>query len=179
MSIVECFETTESLSSLAFGVDYPDRVLRLLITDMVSTHYREYGSGLVMSLLGTFSVVPISTENHKDDLPRLRVQFYDDWAKAASFVDPGDILILKGFRLVRFPVVEDGLPSNACKNEDRKFFVVPIPKESVFRAIQKCPDTGLTSEVTVNAGILEEPRVRVMPVQAACACSSDVRTKNQ
>lgn len=177
MSIIESFETMESLSTLTFGEDYADRILRLLITDMIPTHYREYGTGLVMTLFGTLSVVTASMESGKDTLPRLRVQFYDDWAKAASFVDPGDILILKGFRLVRFPVVEDGLPPNSREYEDRRFFVVPIAKASELRAIQKCPETGVTSEVTVSSAMLEEPRVRVMPVQLSSVGYSDTRTK--
>lgn len=176
MSIVESFETSESLSTLDFGVDYPDRVLRLLITDSIHTHYREYCNGLVMSLFGTFSAASPSNNEEKAETFALRVQFYDDWATAAGFVDPGDILILKGFRKVRFPVVEDGLLLSTRANEARRFFVVPIPKKSVLRAIQKCLDTGLTSEVTVDAELLEEPRVRVMPVQPSCICASDVKT---
>lgn len=170
MSVVESYETAESLSSLAMGC-HPTRLLRFLITDSVPTHMREYSDGLVMSLFGTMG--PNAQE------ARLRLNFYDEWATAASFTEPGDIIIMKGFRLVPFPEISDGLPPpppprGGKAPEDKRFFVVPIPHSTVFRAIQKDPDTSLTSEVTVDPSCgLDEAKVRVMPVQPSVVCASD------
>eukprot|EP00796_Vickermania_ingenoplastis_P004628 gene4629-3333_t len=171
--VVESYETAQTLAALPTGVPMPGRTLRLLVTDMVRTHVREYGDGLVMTIFGSLRANP------GDDEPRLRINLYNEWATAASFADAGDILLLKGFRLVKFPEVADGLPPRppprAGKAEDRRFFVVPIPSASVLRVIQKDPDTGVTSEVTVDPACMDEPKVRVMPIQPSPACPSDLQ----
>lgn len=175
MSIAESYETLQSLATLAKNVDHSKRYLRLLITEVLPTRSREYVGGLVMSLFGTIRAPPVAEE------PRLRVQFCNEWANAGSLADPGDIMILQGFRLIEFPQVVDGFPSevsSAPLKTEKRFFVVPIPGVSIFRVIQKDPDTGITSEVTVDSHTFDDPRVRVMPVQPADVCASHIRAVN-
>lgn len=183
MSIAELYETPESLSALALDTNYPTRCLRFQLVDLIPSHQREYGGGLVRTLFGRMKL----PSAEQPSPPVLRLHFFDEWAAAVSFLEVGDLLILKGFRLLKFPTANDLAAvtphtvrtggSSPSSTEERGFFIVPLPTVSVARGIQRSPDTGVTTEVRVDAASLEEVIVRVLPTQPTTSFqfSSDVK----
>lgn len=154
MSILEVYETSASLRELPRGVPLPRSSVRCVVAKTIATRFREFAVGVVFTVEGTLRT------GCQGELPenKVHINFYDDWAHGASFIDPGDIIIVKGFTVVPSPSVACDVPAPTVP-----YYIVPLAKKSSLRVLQE-GEQGDTMEVTVTPESFDMPRVRVLPL---------------
>lgn len=158
MSVLEVYESAESLKRLRRNEPLHSNVVRCLVTGTVSTRPRECRPGVVFTALGVLRLgadSAVSAQEHS-----VRINFYDEWARGASFMEKGDVIILKGFVIVDVPQLPvavapgDVAPADLC--------LAALESQSSLRVLQP-EEHGDTMEVTVTPGNFEAPCVRVLP----------------
>ncbi|KAF8282910.1 hypothetical protein TcG_05961 [Trypanosoma cruzi] len=144
--------TLSELAKLPRGVPHGGKTLMCRAERVFASRPREFCAGRVFNL--SCRLLDGDYKEHCEE-EYAHLYFYDDWAFAASFIEEGDIVILKGFTVHDIPCIGGEEP-------EFPFFVAPIATSSTLRVLQ----SGLNDdvmEVMVKADRLDVPCVRVLP----------------
>ncbi|RNF23492.1 uncharacterized protein Tco025E_02784 [Trypanosoma conorhini] len=149
---LEIYVALSELAKLPRGVPHAGKTLMCRAEKVCASRPREFHSGRLFNLSGR-----LLDGDHKEHCEEdyAHLYFYNDWAFAASFIEEGDIVILKGFTLHDAP----------CIGEDEAefpFFITPIKASSTLRVLQNGLQEDVM-EVMLRADRLELPCVRVLP----------------
>lgn len=157
MSALEIYESADSLKALAREMPLSSNIVRCLVTGTIPTRPCEFRSGLVFTATGSLRK---HTAGVNGDEGTVRLNFYDEWAHAASFMDAGDVLILKGFAIHKSTGMAGGILSAA--DQPAETVLVALQASSSLRVLQPA-DLGDTMEVSVGPKNFDAPCVRVLP----------------
>ncbi|KEG14775.1 hypothetical protein DQ04_00311110 [Trypanosoma grayi] len=149
---LELYVTLLELAKLTRGEPNGEKVLMCRAEKVCASRPREFHSGRVFNLGGRLldGDYKVGCEASYANL-----YFYDEWAFAASFIEVGDIVVLKGFTVQNTPQIGDG-------DVEFPFFITPVFHSSTLRVLQSGVQ-GDIMEVVVKAGALDVPCVRVLP----------------
>lgn len=162
MSRVEKFITEEQLALAERSGDSFMDSLCCRVERIIAPRQREFSDGVVFTIVAHHLTKPECT----DLGGKLRLNFYDGWASAASFVDPDNVLILRGWCMMpSFPSLKTENSDAAAATEpsgQRCVLVTEDIKDASLRVIQP-GEAGDRMEVTVSATHFDVPCVRVLP----------------
>ncbi|CAD2218705.1 hypothetical protein AGDE_04538 [Angomonas deanei] len=132
------FESLEQLKEMALGVPFLPKTVVIHVTRVIPTRARENVLGNVFTAIGSIS---------ESDKSTVWVQFFDEWALGASFVEAGDKVILTNFAAI---------PTH--ESEDQRLLITPHGTGAVLRVHQE--DENGTMEITVTPQSFESPAIR-------------------
>ncbi|KAG5500633.1 hypothetical protein JKF63_03729 [Porcisia hertigi] len=159
---MESYETYARLQRLPKGTEFPELVLRCTVVAAIPFRVCEFGDDKVFTVIG--SVAPCTSDaGAVAKKTPLRINFYNSWGAAASFLDPGDVILLQGFSILNVPPYASGSRAERLKSDPMPIFVRPIQSKSTLRVLQK-GEKGLVMEVSVTPDDLDSFSVRGLPV---------------
>lgn len=159
MSLLEVYETADSLRQLKRNEPLKANVVRCLVTSTIPTRPREFRPGVVFTAMGVLRIGTGGNVNAAENT--IKINFYNEWAHAASFMEKDDVILLKGFIIVeapQLPVVVTPQDRAAA----HETCLVALESGSTLRVLQP-GEQGDTMEVTVTPDSFEVPCVRVLP----------------
>lgn len=161
MSMQSLYETPTSLKKLATNVAHAKHLLRCVVCSAIPLRCCEFNDSQVFTVVGRLSSAPSASRNAAiyTQANDVRINFYGEWAIAASFVDPGDVVILEGFELYDVP---SKLLQSSPKTPKDQVLVRPLPTSSKLRVLQKGLG-GDIMEVTVGPDSSHLPLIRGLP----------------
>ncbi|AYU80472.1 hypothetical protein conserved [Leishmania donovani] len=158
---MESYETDASLEQLPKGVEFPELVLRCTVVAAIPLRICEFGDDKVFTVVG--SVAPCTPGACAATKMRLlRINFYNSWGAAAAFMDPGDVILLRGFCLLDVPPHTSGGGAARSASEPQLLFVRPLPSKSTLRVLQK-GGKELVMEVAVSPENWDAISMRSLP----------------
>lgn len=170
---MEAYETDASLAQLPKEAAYPELVLRCTVMDAVPLRACEFNDDKVFTVVG--SVAPSSpTDMTTATKALVRINFYNAWAAAAAFMDPGDVILLRGFAVIDVPpnvggynAANAGAALSSQSPMVRAPLVVrPLQVESTLRVLQK-GEKNTVMEVSVSPENWDAVGVRSLPFSDA------------
>ncbi|ESL08833.1 hypothetical protein TRSC58_03458 [Trypanosoma rangeli SC58] len=149
---LEIYVALSELATLPRGVPHSAKTLMCRAEKVSASRLREFHSERLFNLSGR-----LLDGDHKEhsEVDYAHLYFYSDWALAASFIEEGDIVILKGFTLHDTPRI-------GGDEAEFPFFITPIKTSSTLRVLQNGLQDDVM-EVMVGADRLDLPCVRVLP----------------
>lgn len=142
--------SARQLPFLPRGKDEVSREVACIVTRVQMTRAREFvKDGVVFNFDGTDLT---SKET-------IHMYFYDDWARAASFVSVGDEVILQGFQL--HDVATTPLGSSSGSGGDAMLIVTPSSGLSSLLTVAQPAEQGDVIDVVVNPAQFDNPTAKV------------------
>ncbi|CAJ1030321.1 hypothetical protein NXY56_004573 [Leishmania guyanensis] len=158
---MESYETDASLEQLPKDVELPELVLRCTVVAAIPLRTCEFGDDKVFTIVG--SVAPCTpSAGTAAGKTRLRINFYNSWGAAAAFMDPGDVILLRGFSLLHVPTHARCGDLASTAPDSPLLFVRPLPSTSTLRVLQR-GEKKLVMEVSVSPENWDAVGMRSLP----------------
>ncbi|GET90246.1 hypothetical protein, conserved [Leishmania tarentolae] len=159
--MMESYQTDASLKQLPKGVEFPDLVLRCTALATIPLRTCEFGEDKVFTVVG--SVAPCTPGTEVTAKTRLlRINFYNSWGAAAAFMDPGDVILLRGFCLLDVPPHINGSGAARSSSDPKLLYLRPLSSKSTLRVLQR-GGKELVMEVAVTPENWDAIGMRTLP----------------
>ncbi|KAK7195053.1 hypothetical protein NESM_000428100 [Novymonas esmeraldas] len=158
---MEAYETDASLAQLPKGAEFPELILRCTVIAAVALRPCEFSDDKVFTVLGSVAPRTVTADTTAASAS-VRINFYNAWAAAAAFLDPGDVLLLCGFSVQDTPRCAGGGGNGGWSSAPPPVFVRPLLSSSTLRVLQR-GEKELVMEVSVSPQNWDAVGVRGLP----------------
>lgn len=177
---MEEYVTDSTLSQLPVNTAYPDLTLRCVVLATVPLRTCEFSDEKVFTTVGSVAPLSLSNGGAAACTKPVRINFYGAWGMAASFLDPGDVVILNGFVRLAAPLTSTS--ASPSPSLSPPVFVCPVSESDggALRVLQ--PSRGgdvmevLVSPSSMDAvcmrGLTATDRANHLYMQQCAACAA-------